>query len=361
MCGLAVVAALAAGAVYYSRGSSDCAATARIIQPEPNDTIVKPTDVVVDVSDAGCVDKAIIAIDGKDAATAEAPAFSTTIDPKDFPELADGDLHSMQVVLVDTMGKRLAPQGGVMLAFETRAATRAPTPVVAQANASPGTRPADTSVSLVQVQQMSQELVKKFSGKFTYNLSNKQFLQEVQKRTAEYAVAGFFVRASTYRDAINVAFVREQNIDPPLGFYLAMSRSRFDPTRKQDGEGLWQMSNSFVTGNAYNGACGTETLSDASQNCAAKAAALYMKAIVFGVFDGDPLYSAAAFGKTPADAAAWKAALPADRSDIWNSIRTAPEREQLARFFAAGIVAENPERFGLKADRPLSELYRIAL
>ena len=37
----------------------------------------------------------------------------------------------------------------------------------------------------------------------------------------------------------------------------------------------------------------------------------------------------------------------------------APEREQLIRFFAAGIVAENPQRFGLKKDQPLSALYKV--
>jgi hypothetical protein len=123
--------------------------------------------------------------------------------------------------------------------------------------------------------------------------------------------------------------VREQNLDAPLGFVLAMSRSKFIPAKQGENEGLWQMSTAFVTANAYNGLCGTETLSDASQNCAAKASALYMKAIVYGVFDGDPVYSAAAFGKSP--------------------------------FFAAGIVAENPQRFGLKKDQPLSALYRVTM
>ena len=71
------------------------------------------------------------------------------------------------------------------------------------------------------------------------------------------------------------------------------------------------------------------------------------------------IYGAAAFGKSPQDASIWKSSLPANRSDLWNTIKTAPEREQLVRFFAAGIVAENPQKFGLKRDRPLSELYKL--
>lgn len=216
-------------------------------------------------------------------------------------------------------------------------------------------------MSLIDVQAMSKRLVQQFSGKNSYNVSNKQFLVEVQKRTAEYAQEGYFERASRYRDAINVAFVREQNIDAPLAFMLAMSRSKFDPKGQGTSEGLWRMDTQFVTSNAYNGMCGGESLSDPSQNCAARASALYTKAIVFGVFDGDPIYSAAVFGKSPQDAGIWKATLPANRADIWNVIKTPLEREQVVRFFAAGIVAENPQKFGLKKDRPLSELYRVTM
>ena len=140
-----------------------------------------------------------------------------------------------------------------------------------------------------------------------------------------------------------------------------MSRSKFVPAKQGDNEGLWQMSGAFVTANAYNGSCGSETLSDPSQTCASNAAALYMKTMFFVVFEGDPVYTAAAFGKSPQDASAWKATLLANHADIWNTIKTAPEREQLVRFLAAGIVAENPQKFGLAKDRPLSELYRITL
>ena len=204
---------------------------------------------------------------------------------------------------------------------------------------------------------MSQRLVKQFSGNFAYNVSNKDFLKEVQKRTAEYAQEGYYERASQYRDAIRVPFVREQNMAQPLGFYLAMSRSKFDPKKQGSDEGLFRMTNEFVTANAYNGACGTENLSTPSQECAGKAAAAYMKAIIENAFGGDVIYGIAAFGKSPADAAVWKAAMPANRSDIWNVIKTAPEREQLVRFFAAGIVLENPQKFGLKKDQPISQLF----
>ena len=106
---------------------------------------------------------------------------------------------------------------------------------------------------------------------------------------------------------------------------------------------------------------GGQTIADPKQDCAALAAGLYRKSLVLGAFEGDVLLAVAAFGKSPQEAGEWKASLPQNRTDLWNAIKTPAEREQLVRFLAAGIVAENPQRFGLEKERPLSELYRIAM
>lgn len=358
--GLAVVCAVAAGAFYLTRGSA-CAAKAQIIKPETGDTISSPVDMELDAKDAGCVQSAIFTIDGQQVASADAPLFSASLDPKDFPELADGDNHSLQVVLVDNKGTQIPQPGSVILAFETRVVTKpSPTPGTTTASNTPSKQSGKTP-SLVQINEMVQKLVKQFSGNLAYNVSNKQFLQEIQKRTPDYAQDGYSQRAAAYREIITVAFFREQNIDPPLGFILAMSRSKFMPAKQGDREGLWQLPAAFINENKYNGQCPNESLSDPAQNCAARSAALYTKALMFSVFDGDPIYTAAAFGKSPQDAGAWRATLPQNRSDLWNTIRTPEERDQLVRFFAAGIVSENPQAFGMTKDRPLSELYRVTL
>lgn len=363
ICGVALVFVVIVAVVYFVSASS-CDAQAEIISPEPGDTIINPTEVEVSVKNGNCVARAVFTIDGIEFASADESPFSTRIDPKEFPDLADGFDHGLAVVLEDEEGNRIEPAGQVLLAFETRAVTK-PTPGET-VSTEPGrdtaaAEPTQRQVSLVEINEMSKNLVKQFSSKTPYHVSNRQFLQAIQKMTAEYAVEGYSENAARYRDVINVAYVREQNLDAPFGFILAMSRSKFNPTGERGVEGLWRMSNEFVTANAYNGLCGNEPLSDASQNCAAKASALYMKAVVFGVFDGDAIYSAAVFGKSPQEAGAWKATLPANRSDIWNAIKTPQEREQIVRFFAAGIVADNPQKFGLKKDRPLSELYRLAM
>lgn len=357
--GLALV--VGGGAFYLTSGSS-CNATAKIISPEAGDTIIKPTDIEVESENSGCVSEAVFTIDGIEFAKTKDQPFAATIDPKDHPDLADGFDHVLSIVLVDKDGGVIYQPKPVLLAFETREIKAPANSNIAQTsdqNTQSGKKTAE--VSLIQVQQMSKELVKHFSGNFQYNVSNKEFLQAVQKKTADFVVPGYFEKASKYKDQINVAFVREQNLDPALGFYLAMSRSKFDPSKQGNEEGLFRMTSDFVTSNAYNGSCGNETISDPQQNCASRAAALYMKSIVYGVFGGDSVFGAAVFGKSPQDAGVWKASLPANHADIWNSIKTAPEREQIVRFFAAGIVAENPQKFGLKNDLPISELYKTAL
>lgn len=362
VCGLAVVCVAAVVIIYYLSGSS-CDASAVITSPEPGDSISTTTEITVDIKNGGCVAKAVYFVDGIEFASSSESPFGASINPKNHGDLADGLDHSLSVVLIDEDGNAIPQSNPVLLAFETREIAKpSPETDVVQTDGTQTNLPTKgKEVSLIDIQEMTKRLAKQFPSGSNYNVSNKQFLQEIQKKTSEYAQEGYFERASKYRDAINVAYVREQNLDAPLGYMLAMSRSKFDPAKQGKDEGLWRMSNDFVTANGYNGLCGTETIADPSQNCAAKASALYMKAIVFGVFDGDVILSAAAFGKSSSDAGAWKASLPANRTDVWNSIKTPQEREQLVRFFAAGIVAENPQKFGLKKDRPLSELYRLAM
>jgi hypothetical protein len=355
-CGLAVVCVLAA-VIYSYSGATRCEAKAVIVKPENGDTISKPTEVEVETQNADCATRAIFLINGAEVASADEQPFKTTLDPKKFPEFANGNLQSLKVVLEDTEGNKIVQPSEIALQFETiEIATPTPTPIEIVENPTPTpTNKNKQKVAGSDVQLMTNNLLKEFSGKFSYKY-DAQFLQEVQKKTAEYAVEGYYARAENYKDVIRVAFVQERNLDAPLGFILAMSRSQFKPQKQGAEEGLWQMNQSFAT---ENGLCGAaETLSDASQSCAAKAASLYMKSLVLEVFEGDVIYSVAAFGKSPQEANIWKATLPADRSDFWKVINDPKQREQVVRFFAAGIVAENPQKFGLKNDRPISGLYK---
>ncbi len=355
--GLAIVCVV--GAVIYSySGATRCEGKAVIVKPENGETIAEATEIEVETENADCARRAIFLINGAEFASATEQPFAAKLDPKQFPELADGNLQSLQIVLEDADGGKIVQPGEIALAFETiEIAAPTATPEIVATSTTPTPLRTETKISGGDAAEMAKNLVKKFSGKFDYKF-DPQFIREVNGKTGEYAADGYFARAAAYKDVISVAFVQERNLDAPLGFILAMSRSRFNPQKNGAGEGLWQMNADFAAAHGYDGLCGAETLSDPAQNCASKAASLYLKALILEVFEGDVIYSVAAFGKSPQEANIWKASLPADRADFWNVIRDAKPREQVARFFAAGIVAENPQKFGLKKDRPISELYK---
>ncbi|MCY7374551.1 MAG: FHA domain-containing protein [Pyrinomonadaceae bacterium] len=355
--GLAVICAVGAGIYSYS-GSTKCEAKAVIVKPDNQETITEETEIEVETENGECAERAIFLINGEEFASATEQPFTAKLDPKQFPELANGNLQSLQIVLEDAEGNKIVQPTEIALQFETiEIATPTPTPEEVAVKSTPTPTKSGAKVSGGDAQEMSKNLIKEFSGTFNYKF-DAQFLQEVQKKTGEYAADGYFGRAAAYKDVISVAFVQERNLDAPLGFVLAMSRSQFKPQKNGADEGLWQMNQKFVAENGFNGLCGTETLSDAAQNCASKAVSLYLKSLVLEVFEGDVIYSVAAFGKSPQEANIWKATLPADRSDFWKVIQDAKQREQVVRFFAAGIVAGNPQKFGLKKDRPISELYK---
>lgn len=358
VCGLAVVFVVAAVLISMD-WSTKCEAKAVIISPENGETISKEVEVEVETENTDCVRKAIFLLDGEEFASVEDYPYTASLDPKKFPDFSDGLNHSLKVAFEDAEGNQIVQPGEVLLVFETLA-TPTPTPDATETpevKPTPGKQDAKQA-SLAEIQEMSRRLLKEFGG-VNYKL-DQQFLQEVQKKTAEYASDGYFARAAPYRDLINLEFHKSNGLPPPLGHLLAMSRSKFNPQKQGAEEGLWRLTDNFVTVNNYKAVCLPDSLSDPTQICAAKTSAIYTKALFSKIFDinkGELVYAVAAFGMSEGEAAQWLETLPADRADFWKAIRNAQQREQVVRFFAAGIVAENPQKFRLK-DRPLSELYR---
>ncbi len=359
VCGLAVVFAVAAVYVGFSGGTdSKCDATARIVRPLNGEILSQETDIKVDVTNGACVSVVHVMLNGKSIADLNIEPYEAQIDPKNYPELADGGLYALQLVLEDAQGNKIPQTREIALQFETKEVAT-PTPKTGPSETpTPTVTQQGKQITLIDVQKMTAAVVGKFTGgNFKYNISNPEFLKEVQKKTGEYSSEGYFGRATNYKDFINQAFVRDKGLDASLPYLLAMSRSKFNPEKQADGEGLWRMSSDFAAANTYNVVCGTGNLSDPTQDCAAKVTALYMEDLVIKTFDFDIVFAVASFGKTPQEANIWKAGLPADRSDFWKVITDSAQREQVVRFFAAAIVAENPNKFGLKKDRPISELY----
>ena len=358
-CGLAVVCVVGAATYFYMRPAPKCEATAVISRPETGDVLKSETPIEVRTDNAECVSRAVFVLDDELVIdSTDASSISSMIDPREFPELADGLNHSLKLILEDEEGNPIGNPSEVLLAFETLATPTPKPDIPVEPNATPKAVEAKKEISLLDTQEMAKRLIKQFAGGAEYRF-NKQFLQEVQKRTVEYKIEGYSQRAAEYRDTINEAFIKEQNIDPPLGFVLAMSRSKFVPVNENGDEGLWRISKELVTANAYDGTCEDKNLTEPTQRCAAIATSVYLKAIANNIFENDFVYAVAAFGKSPLEASQWKDSLPQNRQDFWLTIKTLEQREAVVRFFAAGIVAENPQKFGLKTDAPLSEMYKI--
>lgn len=356
---VAVVVVGVAGAIYYRSSTSSCDAKAVIVNPEPGETILKPTEIEVRTENTECVAKAIFTLDGKEFASTDKSPFTTTLDPGNHPDEADGENHSLGIVLVDEAGTLIPQEGVVKLVLETHKVEKPedkPEEPEEPGRQQPGPAgPKGKEVTIVEIQEMTTRLAKQLPG--SYSAPNKQFLLDVHKRTGDYLQEGYYERAAVYRDAINLKFRRDKNIPSPLGFVLAMSRSRFDPRKQGDEEGLWRMSQALIGSQNFGGQCEGESMSDPKQMCAATASAAYLKELLFTACGDDFMCAAAAFGKTVQEASVWRSNLPNKGADLWNSLKSGPEREQLVRFFAAGIVAENPPRFGLKRDKPISGLY----
>lgn len=363
--GVAIVTVASAIIYFWADITGSCTSEVVILRPETGVTLTEAMDVQVSVKNPQCIDRVSYLIDGEELETVEVAPYAITIDPAKFEKFKDDDSsHVLTVMVYDKDGGKKLQKEQTLLAFASPPKNTKDKPQQPGRTPSPNTPPTNlggAEISLAETKMMSEALLRQLTQNSAYKF-DPQFLREVQRKTVEYRTAeGFYDRAVQHRDVINQTFILEQNLSVPLGYILAMSRSGYENKRGTgNAEGLWQMTNDFAASNGYNGQCGAETLSDVRQNCAARAAAIYTKALV-NIFQGDVVYSAASFGLSPAEAGQFAITLPADRSDFWNAVRNPKQRETLVRFFAAGIVAENPEKFGLKRDKKLSEVYKNLL
>lgn len=363
--GAALLLVSGVAVLIYSLKAPKCNPSVTILNPASGTTISDVTTIRVEVKDQQCIARLIYEIDGRNPLSVDNPPYEVTLDPKALPDLDPGP-HKLSVIVEDKSGTKISQDPPIVIGFESSTAAQTDTPPPDSATESPAAGAASTSaagaLSLNDVRELCIKLAKEFTSNNTNYRYDMEFLSQVQARTREYARQGFSARARRFRDVINPNFIDQKNLDQPLGYVLAMSRSNFDlPTgqgRSADSDqGLWKMSQSFAERIRYNGPCGTETISDPSQRCAALVAAAYAKELVIVTFKGDFVYGVACFSMDPKDAGAWANQLPSDRGDFWKVITRPEQRDRVVRFFAAGIVGENPERFNLPQERKLSSLY----
>lgn len=142
---------------------------------------------------------------------------------------------------------------------------------------------------------------------------------------------------------------------------LALSQSKFQEAGDSGSAGLWRV----PTAIALNYKAPEESdaaLRDPARS--AEIAALYLKSLIDIFGPDDFMYAIACFGMPTSQAGDLKNLLDekadADaRRDFWRMARAGvvpPEgADRVVRFFAAGVVAENPQAFGV-GGQPLSWL-----
>jgi hypothetical protein len=368
--------ALVAGLLFY-KFSGGCQASVRLISPQSGATIRAALPIRVEAEGTKCIDRVIYQIDGEKFASSEVAPYEVVLDPDKLSDLK-GENHILSVTIEDDAGNRKLQPETVLLAFNNGKKTTTPTTL--DDTSSPGAQNGQTTqstsagaasaISVFDIKDMVSRMSKRLSNKNDY-IFDREFLEEVRTHTDEYASAGYFERARSFRDVINDSFVGEQGLDASFGYVMAMSRSRFNvgqirsassPATASTGatetaQGLWMIQPALAQSTGYIGRCGTSTLADADQKCSAMVASMYMKFLDVDLFSGDYLYAVASFGLSPNEAAQFRDQLPPDRRDFWKALKSSEQRDRVVRFFAAGIVAENPQRFGLNQDKPLSNLY----
>lgn len=344
-------------------------AEVRVLSPETGSTIRRAQTIRVEIEEVKEIDEVIYLLDGVEFASAGYPPFEATLDPSELQtrvrNLASGN-HVLTVTVQDKQGNKTPQPDEVLLAFDldsTIADARDTTEVAEK----PGkTLPPPSQPGPVDVAALSRNLAAAISGKSWYDF-DPQMADEIRRRTAAYR-ANVIDDASRYRRQIGNAF-NGKGLPPAIGFVMALSESQFkEPASAAGGAkiGFWQVPRQIALEQGY-------VLPDESAAAladvrrSAEIAAAYINDLV-NAFGGTDhfMYAIACYGMPLNQAARVRARLEeidptiTDRRDFWRMVRAGvvprEAAERVARFFAAGIVAENPQSFGLNG-RPLSSLY----
>lgn len=371
--GLALTAAAAFLLIYTLGGSSSCKASVRVVSPRSGTSISDPVMIRVEAEGNKCIERVSFQLDGIEFASRETDPYDVKLDPASV-NVRDGASHILTVVVEDQSGGKKVQPDTLVLDFEGRGDGTNDGGSTADANSATdssasttGSEASDAAASLAtsDVKEMCADLAKKITTKTDY-VFDRDFIHQVQDRANDYARAGYYERARKYRDTINQKFIGERGLPAMLAYVLAMSQSRFDLARGRSnssappGQGLWQVEPALAQSAGYIEQCGGGKLDDADQNCSALVASAYLKALDIDLFAEDFVYAVSCFGMSLKDAGQFQSQVPtslADRRDFWKVIKSKDQRDRVVRFFAAGIVGENPQKFGLDRDRALSALY----
>jgi hypothetical protein len=353
LAGVVIIAGIALMLAGVFSSASDSAA--RIVSPQTGTTLRAREVIRVEVENQKKIERIIFLLDGVEIASAQFPPYDAEIDPATLSHkirnLSASD-HILTLTIEDKDGNRRPQPDTVLLSIETDQTASTETEPINPSASEPDARAASLDVA-----SLCRNLAAQISGK-SWHTFDAEFTHQIRLRTAQYRVS-VMDDARRYRREIGNAF-GAKGLPLSLGFVMAMSQSRF---RTGDSEGMWKVPRKIAVEQGYIAADESQAIfNDAKRS--SEIAAAYMKELinVFGM--DDFLYAIACYGMPVSQAAQLRARLeetdPTARRDFWKMVKagivTREGADRVARFFAAGIVGENPKVFGLVGE-PLSSLY----
>ena len=243
-------------------------------------------------------------------------------------------------------------------------AAKAPTVAPAPTAEPTAEAASETDPDANEIRAMVLQLAGQISQKGGYEFG-PDFIDQVRARSHEYASEKALLAARQYRREINKSF-HDEGLYPLIGYVLAMSRSKFDLSSPGEGIGVWRMPMEVVRSHGY-----LKSADDAAKlkdpDFSAQIAASYTRQLLSAFEPEDFMYAISCFGMTLQETGQLQARLVArvpntkDRRDIQKIIDSGAlsgkQVDNMARFFAAGIVGQNPQAFGLVNSQPFFSLY----
>jgi len=311
----------------------------KIANPSSDETISGPVTMSVTAERPECIKSVSYRIDGRQFANSSLSAFEATLDPialkQEFPDLADGE-HELSISARPTAGQ------SALITDSVRVKIKFPD--------------SGGEVSLKEIREMVEKLAIRINqrGEIFDDDSLRQIRDATRMYQTDMSADAERLRPEIRR-AANVAGIPAQ-----LMFVLAGSRSRFKEDQAvagcgaaPNGLGVLKVPPALMI------QFGEDTISD--QRKTAEVAAKHLKEMMGGQGENF-IYAVACFGQSRARIGEIEQRNDQQaRRNFWalagKGEITAEEARRAVCFFASGIVAENPEKFGLTTAKSFVEIY----
>lgn len=370
--GIGAIALIAIVGLYFGGAfGGSCKPSVKIVSPQSGSVVRGSVKIRVETENAKCIERVIYQLDGNEIAKAEASPYGVTLNPSDFATVAPGN-HLLTAVVQDQNGKNKLQPDEVLLDVEVNN-VRQPvidnpqttTPPVDTTNTSAPPPPLlpPTNTGAVDVPGLARNLATQISRKSGYVI-DQEFAEAIRTHTNEYRISGVTDRARRSRRDINKAF-RDKGLEPLIGYVMALSRSKFNEGATSGGLGLWQVPPAIAQGYLSPNESPNTALVDSKRS--SEIAAAYMKDLINTFEMDDFMYAIACYGMPISQAGEVRTKListasdPNARRDFWKMVKSGvigpDQADRVVRFFAAGVVGENPQSFALPNEQPFSSLY----